>query len=97
MDGQWVYTNLHIPLGIKNLALSVGLGVLFPKLQGQALERKYRRQFCIIQGRKMGSVGACQENEHPRTAQHWHFQSPGREKEVKDPETNYLKNYQLIK
>lgn len=45
----------------------------------------------------MGSVGFCQENEHPWTAQHWHFQSPGREKEVKDPETNYLKNYQLIK
>lgn len=70
---------------------------LFPKLRGQALKRKYRRQFCVIQGGKMGSVGFCQENEDLCTAQHWHFQSPDREKQVKDPETNYLKKYQLIK
>lgn len=77
--------------------LSLWDSVLFPKLWGQALDRKYRRQFCVIQEGKMGSVGFRQENGHPCTAQHWHFQSPDRQKVVKDPETNYLKNYRLIK
>lgn len=32
-DVQWVYTNLHIPLGTKNLVFFVGHWVLFPRLQ----------------------------------------------------------------